>query len=340
MARTKILSDLEQRVCLQLDVAWNETRDSHSGFITRFLILAHEFLNIASEEREENKKKPKTNWGPVLEIIVGNRTEQRREGPEFGKLRTVTEWPRGGEQQQLTVTGATTEHRGAREQTAAATAGRLMLAPDVVEILFFAGSGKTKQRNGRQREEGMEREVKTLCGGRVQCTRLRRHAPKRDPVPPLPPPRSWRSLPGADDTSLRLHAHTRTINKTYNHGNASKTPVTFSKDARRCCCHRRRRRHRRCWKGFVWIRISRHSLPKQNKKSLLVLYFMSVQVGAGVGAGHRPLHRPSFLCYFGYGSFLAAAAARRKKEELDHPADWFDSSSTNDGAKNKKMPDE
>lgn len=49
-------------MCLQLEAAGKETRDSRSGFITRFLILAHDFLNIASEEREKkknNKKKTK-----------------------------------------------------------------------------------------------------------------------------------------------------------------------------------------------------------------------------------------------------------------------------------------
>lgn len=44
---------------LQLEAARNETRDSHGGFITRFLILAHDFLNIASEEREGKKNKQK-----------------------------------------------------------------------------------------------------------------------------------------------------------------------------------------------------------------------------------------------------------------------------------------
>lgn len=134
----------------------------------------------------------------------------------------------------LTVTGATTEHRGAREQTAAATAVGLLLALDVVEILFLPDpETHNKEIVGKEKKEWRE---KLKLYAEVEFSAQGYDDTHQNETPsPLPAPRSWRSLPGADDTSLRLHAHTRTINKIYNHGNASKMAVTslFLKDAGR-----------------------------------------------------------------------------------------------------------
>lgn len=99
-----------------------------------------------------------------------------------------------------------------------------MLALDVVEILFFFfflpdPEKQNKEIAGKEKKEWRE---KLKLYAEVEFSAQGYDDTQQNETPsPLAPPRSWRSLPG-----LQLHAHTCTINKIYNHGNASETAVT------------------------------------------------------------------------------------------------------------------